>query len=334
MTIPPSHRPTAIERLLAPWFLRGAFALLLFSGWQLILGRAVFQRDIIDLLAILLGCLAVAALLLDLLERFMVRDAFAALLVMGIGGLLAFTLLDMRPPEDIFLALASRGLGAYTVFALLMLSSLLWVARAGRWRLLAWVLPASIVAGLWARWMPYEAAPTSEGGLGLGVAALLWIAAAQVARQGAALPAATLRLTPPEALATLGLLIASVSGRTDARLPEPLTGAIALTLIMLCLVILWFQRKAKGDTFAGHLTRWEGVKPGISLAPPVRVVGWISVVALGAALGWLMPRGAGSGDPVAIVGTFFTAFGLVWLPTVALVYGWRALRRDVRALRL
>jgi hypothetical protein len=55
---------------------------------------------------------------------------------------------------------------------------------------------------------------------------------------------------------------------------------------------------------------------------------------IGIAIGATFERGEGAADPTAVIGALFTAFGLVWLPTVALVFGWRAIRRDVRALRL
>jgi hypothetical protein len=66
----------------------------------------------------------------------------------------------------------------------------------------------------------------------------------------------------------------------------------------------------------------------------LRLVAWLLVIGAGAGVGWLLPRGEGASDPVALIGTLFTAFGLVWLPTVAVVYGWRAIRRDLRAMRL
>lgn len=327
-------RLRTIESILAPWLLRGVFALLLFIAWELLLGKAVFARDIIDLMALIIGCLAAATLLLDLIERFAVHDLFGALVVMGIGGLLSFLLLDMRPPEDVFLALASRGLGAYTLFALAMFASLVWLTRTGGWRWLPVLLPIATVAGVWARWMPYEDAPTSDGWLLLIAAALLWAAAAQLTRMGAALPGMRLRLTFPEALATTGLLIFGVSARTDARLPDMLTSVVTGTLLVLCILMLWFQRRQKEGSYAEQLLHWHPQTARWGLAPPVRVGAWLLVMGSGALIGWLLPRGEGAGDPVAIIGTLFTAFGLVWLPTVAVVYGWRAVRRDLRALRL
>jgi hypothetical protein len=329
-----NKRLRAIEALLAPWLLRGAFALLLFAAWELLLGKAVFARDIIDLMALVIGCIAAAALLLDLIERFSVRDMFGALVVMGVGGLFSFLLFDMRPPEDVFLALASRGLGAYTLFALVLFTSLVWLTRAGEWRALLALLPIGIITGVWARWMPYENAPTPDGWLLLIVAGLLWVTAAQLTRTGAAMPGTRLRLSFPEALAAAGLLIIGVSARTDARLPNALTAVVAATLVVLCILMLWFQRRQREESYAEQLLHWHPQAARWGIALPIRVGAWLFVIGIGALVGWLLPRGEGAGDPVAIVGTLFTAFGLVWLPTVAVVYGWRAMRRDLRALRL
>lgn len=324
----------AIDMLLAPWMLRGAFALLLFAAWELLLGKAIFQRDIIDLIAQIIGCLAVATLLLDLIERFTVHEMFGALLVMGIGGLLAFTLLDIRPPEDIFLALSSRGLGAYTLLALAMFASLLWLARGGHWRWLILLIPVGLIAGIWARWTPYEGTPVNDGWRGLIIAGLFWVAAAQAARMSAGTAGLRMRLLPGEALAALGLLIIALSARTHARLPDTLTATVAAALIALCIVMLWFQRRHKERSYAEQLVNWHPDSLRWGIVSPLRLGAWLLMIGVGAGVGWLLPRGEGADDPVALIGTLFTAFGLVWLPTVAVVYGWRAIRRDLRAMRL
>jgi hypothetical protein len=320
--------------LFAPWLVRGGLAILLFVGWELLLGRDLFVRSAIDLVARLAGCLAITTLLLDLVERFAVRDIFAALPVMGSSSLLYFILFDTRVTTDLFLTLASRALGAYTLFGLLMLFSLLWLAQMGGWRFLLALIPFGIISGIWLRWMPYEPTPGEDGALILLISLLLWLSGAQLARYGGRSTQTRLRLERSELFGVLGLLIFGVSAQTSVRLPDGVSLVITVTLVALCVVMLWFQRRSKGATYAEALVHWHSGVQHLATPPPLRLLAWALVMAGSALAGAALPRGEAASDPVAIFGTLFTAFGLVWLPTVALVYGWRAIRRDVRAMRL
>ena len=51
-------------------------------------------------------------------------------------------------------------------------------------------------------------------------------------------------------------------------------------------------------------------------------------------IGFHLPGGLGETDPLGFIGTLFTVFGAVWLPSMSLVLGGRAFLRQVRTQQM
>ncbi|MCS7072696.1 MAG: hypothetical protein NZM00_14420, partial [Anaerolinea sp.] len=318
-----------LTRPLPIWIIRLHLAALLIFCSQAILwqidGGAPWRGALHWLLT-----LPLAALLLDLAVRFRVRDLFGALLLAGLYGLLSA--LAVHPAYalvELPVHLATRALGAHALAALAAWGLLLWLSGVGRGGWLLFGFPAGVIAGLWARWQPFaggEAVSPVMFGATLSVGlALIGLLTAWAQRHTAGIDARALRLTPIEASATALSLGAAVAGWLGAGVYNPLTLALCAGLGALCAAALWFHKRARGAAHVDRLTQF---------APRWRwlALGAASLMA-GAAVGWLLPRGVPV-DPPALIGALLTAFGIVWLPTTALVLGLRALQRETRALRL
>ena len=245
---------------------------------------------------------ALAALLLDWLARYHVRELFGLLLLAGVYGGLAGLLfappgLEL-PHQVVTLALGAYTLAACAAFVLLRPSRGLVIGLG-----LAW--------GVWVRWgpSPLDLLPMLlAGGLALIVIGGLFRWPQSTAPR---------RLTPPE-----GVLLAVVlAGLLLLRGVDPLRLAITAALVAYCWLILWFQRSERPRTL---LDGWQ--------PPPLRdllLLGGLFLVA--GAVSYSLPFDS---QPREIISAVFTAFGMVWLPTVSLVLGVRTYRRATRQKRL
>jgi hypothetical protein len=276
--------------------------------------------------------LPLAALLLDLAARFRVRDLFGVLLLAGLYGLLsAVTIHPLSTLVELPVTLATRALGAHALGALVAWGLLLWLAGAGHGRWLLAMIPAGIIGGLWARWQPFASGSEAESPLVFGAAlavgvALIGLLALWAQRRANGIDPQRLRLTPVEALAVFLSLGAAILVWLGAGAYDLWTLGVCAGLIALCAASLWFHKRARGaaqvDRLAQIAPRWRWLAIG--------AVG----LAVGAAVGWLLPRASNAADPLTLISAVMTAFGIVWLPTTALVLGLRALQRETRALRL
>ncbi|MCA9911380.1 MAG: hypothetical protein KC519_22155 [Anaerolineae bacterium] len=204
-------------------------------------------------------------------------------------------------------------------------------ARARSWLALV-ALPVGIAAGAWAHWSPVvlsaaDETPLAQIYIAAGAAAvILALLAWALARSQAESATPELRLHPLEWIVVAGGLSALVAASYTDGTISSLALAVTGGLLGLCWAALWATALMKGaayvDLLAVFEVRWRWL--GIGLL----------ILAGAMALGWSLPRGAGIADPVAVIGGVMTAFGIVWLPTVALVLGARALQRQTRALRL
>ena len=91
-------------------------------------------------------------------------------------------------------------------------------------------------------------------------------------------------------------------------------------------MIIWFQQRKKGTTLL------EGLAHDPPLLRPLLLLALVLVA--GGVVGYMLPRGTLTNDPLALISAGFTAFGLIWLPAVSMVLGARALSRQARAMRL
>lgn len=309
------------------WLLRGLLAALLLLGSEVVLWRSPATRGLLDWLLLAAGYLALSALLLDWLARYRVRDLFAGLLLAGVYGL-AHSLF-LSPPAmtdlDMFYRLVTLALGAHTLLggAALVLWLGLLRGRVGRG---AW-LGAALVGfgwGVWVRWGAVEATLPVMLLAGAGVviaAGVLWAAA----RRGA-LPPVDMRLSVPAWLIVLAVLGGLFALQSDFAHLDVLFIVISAVLLAYCWLILWFQKSERGGTLL------DGVDGAQGLAV-VRVL-IVGLLFLAAGVGgYLFPFLPGGQQREVLIGVF-SAFGLVWLPTVSLVLGIRTYRRQTRQRQL
>ena len=126
---------------------------------------------------------------------------------------------------------------------------------------------------------------------------------------------ATLKLTRRGWLITSGVLAVLLLVRL---VQGPVIGAglvICPLLLALCWGILWFRERKRGDTF---LDQHVPIRP---LALPNLVMAALLFLVVGIFAYNLPDIKLGTLTPFTLIGLGFTAYGLAWLPTVALVLG-------------
>jgi hypothetical protein len=293
------------------------------------------SRGILDWLLLALGYLALSALLLEIADRYRIRDAFGVLLLAGIYGMLSGLILNPQSTLiDTPRTLITRAMGAHALgglFALVLFFTLFSVLRSRRAQLFALVI-ALIVGigwGAWARWSPpvFESLPETqpETLLLYASAGVILIALALFAVRRSA-PAANPRLTPRAWGFTLLILLGLTAFHLLRAEIDGLSLSIIVTLSAFSIMILWFHKRKKGSTLldglANNAPNWT--------AFVLLVVGFC----VGGVAGYGLPRAEGNNDPIALLGALFTAYGLIWLPAVSLVLGARAFSRQARGLNL
>ncbi len=281
-----------------------------------------------DVIAIV-GYLALSALLLDLAARFRARDLFALLTLAGLYGLLAALFIHPHTAlTDIPRTLFTRALGGHTLMGLIALVLFFGVRASPLTLISAGIIGAAW--GIWAKWSPVavwnatEPTPLPTLLIALFVGLFVIGSLSALARRNMVggllpdafkLPAVGWLLV---AVTATGLLFfQAAQGRVDG-----VTAVVVLVLASFCAAILWFQKRVKGGTLL------DSVQP----LPPSTLIRLGAVFALGALIGWLLPRT--DPDGVAILVSLFAAYGLIWLPAVSLVLGARAFGRQARALKL
>lgn len=318
---------------LYPWLMRLLLGALLLFGWEMLLWNDPSARAALGWARAALGYTLIAALLLDLAARYRVRDIFGALLLAGVYATLnALTINPQAMLYELPRTLVTRLLGPGALVGLGMMALLLWLAGRGRhlWLALA-ALPIGIAAGAWARWSPIELLGTVETPLtqiyiaaGIGVVLIVVLTWTTARAQTDSPP--DFRLGPLAWLIVGGGLIGLGAWQYADGALDWLALALTAGLLALCWAALWATARSKGDAYTDLLA---------TFAPRRRWLGLgLGIFAAAVAVGWMLPRGEGATDPIAVIGGVMTAFGIVWLPTVALVLGARMFQRQTRALRL
>lgn len=302
--------------------------------WAAPVGRAPWQWPLL-----VAGYVALAALLLDVAARYRLREGFGLLALAGMAGITAALCLNpgyalASPPLTWF----TRALGALTLGALIGLLGFLALGRPLRRRniILALLLAAPLGAlwGFWARWSPVAINPAAEPTLrqpltvALIVTAALMLVTLALAARTRTGEAADLRLPRPLLalilLVLLGVLVLRVlAGDVDSA------SALVLPMLgLMCLAVLYYQRRPKGPMLLDGLTNLPPRRWWLVVAPV------LALASAGAIAGAHIPRGTPDSDGIALLSAAITAFGFLWLPGVALVIAARAFSRLARTDRL
>ncbi len=280
-------------------------------------------RTALDWLILAVGYLALSAILLDLVVRYRIRDLFGLMALAGVYGLAAGLLLNPQTAlVDVPRTLITRVMGAHTLMGLAMLALFLKVGNLRRTSLIV-VAVAGLAWGMWVRWLPTLAdsiAPETSlttmlvyGAVGiLLIIALLY-------RSG--FSPNNLQLSLFEWIVTAAALIAILLMRLSAGNIDSLSLVIIVILIAFCVMMLWFQKREKGTMLLD-----KRIFEHLPIVAPLLFLG-VGIV------GYSLPFNA-DGEQLAFIVGLFTAFGLVWLPTVSLVMGVRANRKLTRQRRL
>jgi hypothetical protein len=299
-------------------------------GSEILLWTLPERTALVDGAAAALGYLALAALLLDLGVRFRVRGVYGLL---GLAGIYALGYSLLINPASAFAdlprTLFTRVLGAN---ALIGLGGLLILILTGTLRPRRPLLPSIGAAalgtawGMWARWSPAVITGRLDGPeapLTLAVALAVGLLAVFGALRLMRAPEADLRLSPLGWTLTLGGLLAALILRLAEGTLSNAALSFTLPLILICLGILYWQRRRRGIPLLGRLA---------SPAVPWRtLIGLALMFSAGAGISVLIPRSETAPDPLFAITLIFTAYGFVWLPTVAVVIAVRGLGRMLRA---
>lgn len=321
--------------------LRLLLAALLLFGSEVIFWADPLARPPSEWLLTLLGYLALAAVLLDLADRARIADLPGLMTLAGLYSLgAALVIWPDSAFADVPRTLVTRVMGAHSLLATLMLLAFLGLTRRRRQTQALTLAGCALIGLFWGWWM--QEWPTLAGfplssfssALLLAAAVLLVILllAGLTRRRPDPAPEANEPLRPR--LSWIGWLLAvlALAGlaafrylRAEFRADDlPLIGLLAL----ICAALLYFRRRATGRTLIDHLAQRE--------QPPLRALLLGAGLLLFSAVltAALPPARLGSTPFVTLVGLFFTAYGLSWLPLVSLIVGLRGALRQLETRRL
>lgn len=288
-------------------------------GSEILLWTHPAGRTLPDWVILAAGYLALSAVLLDLAVRYRVRDLFGLMTLAGIYGLAAGLLLNPQTAlVDVPRTLITRVMGAHTLVGLAMMAVFLKGADFHRFALVI-VGAVGLGWGIWVRWLPalVDAPETPLMTMMLyGVGAFILVTTLFWFNRAGSYSS---RLSWLEGGIAAAVLAAIFITRLNAV--DSLSMIVIAVLIAFCVMLLWFQKREKGATLLAQLPVGR-----------VPVTAALLFLAAGAA-GYSLPFSA-DGEQLALMVGLFTAFGLVWLPTVSLVMGVRAYRKLTRTGRL
>jgi len=322
---------------LSSWAIRLLLAALLFFCSEILLWTNPPSRNLLDWLLLIVGYVAMSALLLEIAARYRLRDVYGLITLAGIYGMANGLILNPQSALiDVPRTLITRAMGAHAFAGVIGLALFFTLARGSfrsRRTLIVGLVLALIVGvgwGSWAHWSPLEFAALGESAPGtivlFTVVGLLLIVLALLGIRRYAADAPSLSLDRRGWAFTLLaliilLLIHLLQGQVDL-----ISLTVIITLSVFSIMIIWFQQRKKGatllDGLAGQAPNWG------SLA--LLIISF----ALAGAVGYSLPRGDTSNDPLTLISALFTAYGLIWLPAVSIVLGARAFSRQARAMRL
>lgn len=322
------------KQFTSAWWLRLWLGLWLAFGSEIIVWHNLPSRSPAELLGIFLGSMLIAAIMLNLLVRFHIRDVFGLLLLAGIYSLSAGLLL--RPEyalADMPFTLVTRVMGAHTLIGFLMCLAFLIMLR-GTIRPLEYASTAMLGLGwgIWSRWAPVLVSSQSEPVLletllayAVGFMVLLIIISRLAAARTAIGLSELLLNLRSTAFVTIAVVII-VAARAVQGLLDQTSLIMIPSLIAFCVIMLWFQKREKIRTLLD-----TALPP--RKANSIYILFLSSIFLLAGAAGYAITPFSAQNEQFTIITGIFTAFGVVWLPTVSLVLGARAYMRQIRRQR-
>jgi hypothetical protein len=309
--------------MLQRWLTRISAAAALLFGSEVVLWNDPASRTVLDWVLLVFGYVAVSAVVLDLGVRYRVRDIFGLLVLAGVYGLLNGALLN---PQTALLevprTLVTRVLGGHTLLGLGVLGLLLTLNRTHshpRWIAVGVI---GLLWGVWVRWLP-TLADTVTTDVPLLVMLVYGLAGVMVFTM--LVPRVN---TPAQRLTIVEWgIVGAIQALLFVRNTLPTVDAFALIVVgvlaAFCVLLLWFQKRDRGamlfDSVIGSTWMVVLTLGGVFLATGV--------------VGYLLPLGSVPELLTPYV-ALFTAFGVVWLPSVSLVLGVRAYRKLTRQMQL
>ncbi|MBZ0276850.1 MAG: hypothetical protein K8I60_11935 [Anaerolineae bacterium] len=336
MTDSPNSHPPISDTPLAAGRLRLLLAALLLFGSEILVWTNPPGRSLLDWLLLAVGYGLLAVITLDLLVRYQVHDLFGAMVVMGVYSLLAgITVNPEAAFSDLPRTFITRVMGMHSFMGLEMLGLLLLLSGGERTRR-GWVVGSIVVGlawGIWVRWFPvlnepdYGAVDFPVMLLAGAVSVALVLAALFTARSASVAPA-RVQLSPRGWLLVIGGLLGL--GIIHAAQHGIRWEALFLTSLLLvgCYVILWFRQRQRPTILLDYCVP---VQP----PPAGQLVTMLILFTVVAGIGYSIPLIDIQGvNQQTIIALGFTAYGLAWLPTVALVLGARTYIHQVQTRRM
>jgi hypothetical protein len=322
--------PKALAQRIAPRLL---LTVLLGFGAEGLLWSAPSDRAVLDLALTLVGLLASASILLDLMARWRVRDLYG---LAAVGGLFALGYATLLNPtvtlRDLPLSLLTDVMGGQALIAMAMLLIFFVIAgSAGYWAWLGVPLGALIGVcwGVWLRWSPtlgdWGAAPTSPETVllwGSGFAVAVLLLTVLTARLGP-IPAEALRMGAYEMVLVGGVVIAALYRQFDSRAIDAPVYLTLSALAAVCVAMLWYR---KDSYFSWLPDPWQAKPAALAL------LATLSVFVLAAL--WAYPQPAvqvGNLNLFDFIRLIFAIIALVWMPGVVVLIGLKAVMRDIQS---
>lgn len=325
------------------WLLRVFLAALLFACTQVLIWLSPLDIQIENVLLQLPGYLALAAIMLDLMARYRIRNVYEVMTIIGIYAVLNGLLLN---PEtalvDFPRTFITRSIGTQTISGMVAVGLFLALTAGHRVRRFLFVLLGySFWVGFyWGTWIHYapgeiewvDAQISIEDTL---IAMLVYFVIPAVLlliirrwRMDSMQPM-DLRMHP----ATMGimiviLLVIFLVQVIRETITDPLTILVPLLVVFGCMTVLWFQRTVKGPMVLDNHIPPRPLRP-VWIFLTIGVFVWAAVFAYNLPL--LNIVGA---SQLTLMQLGFTVVGFAWFPLIAIVIGIRALDRQLSKLEL
>ena len=331
--------PEKRDNRLSIWLLRLLMAVLLCFGAEILLWIDPPGRSLTDWLLLVVGYIALGAMMLDLGVRFRIRDLYDGMTLTALYAMAAGLLLNPQIAlVDFPITFLTRIMGAHSLLGLEMFGLFLVLTGGNNPRarrlLLGFSLWVGFYWGIWVRWTPSltdwladEVALTTMFGYAGLILAIVLLVFVIVIRHAEHLASSDLQLSPNSWIG-LGVVFAGLLGvRISQDAFDPILTVVASILIVFCSGILWFRRPTKGAML------FDAYLPPSPL-PWLWIGGSLSVFISATVIAYHLPLIDIAGfNQLSVMGLGYTGLGLLWLPVVAAVVSINALDRLERQSR-